>query len=362
MRRSRLKIIFQATRDGRVTGFLRKKGFEVIELAPGVRHEIGGTTLEVGSVGFYDSFLWVTDGAHSVLNLNDCNISQPDVLDQLRARLGAPDLLLTQFSYAAWKGGKNNRPYRERAAREKLDLLALQARHLEAKTVLPFASFVWFCHDENAYMNEGANTIDSVVARSGEYDSTLLVQRPYDTWSPGDAIDNSASIEFWRTQFAAIETRAPVAENTSHELDALREAFQSYRERVQEKNSMFFVKLARHNPFLRGFVPVIIHLEDLDETVSVSVVDGFTTAPGETPDATMTSANLMLIFKAEFGYDTLMVNGRFEATKEGFSKMTRSLAIGSLNAMGISLGPRALTRPDVFLRLFRLLRTVLSRL
>ena len=182
------------------------------------------------------------------------------------------------------------------------------------------------------------------------------------TASTWPASGRFASIEFWRTQFATIETRAPVAENISHELDALGEAFQSYRERVQEKNSMFFVKIARHNPFLRGFVPVIIHLEDLDETVSVSVVDGFTTAPGETPDATMTSANLMLIFKAEFGYDTLMVNGRFEATKEGFSKMTRSLAIGSLNAMGISLGPRALTRPDVFWRLFRLLRTVLSRL
>ena len=294
-------------------------------------------------VGFYDSFLWVTDGAHSVLNLNDCNISQPDVLDQLRARLGAPDLMLTQFSYAAWKGGKDNRPYRERAAREKLDLLALQARHLEAKTVLPFASFVWFCHDENAYMNEGANTIDSVVARSDEYDSTLLVQRPYDTWSPGDAIDNSASIEFWRTQFAAIETRAPVA---GEHFTRARRAPGGVPElsRASPGEEQHVLRQARPpQPLLAGLC-ARHHPPRRSRRDRLGVGGRLQPHPIETPDATMTSANLMLIFKAEFGYDTLMVNGRFEATKEGFSKMTRSLAIGSLNAMGISLGPRALTR------------------
>ena len=66
----------------------------------------------------------------------------------------------------------------------------------------------------------------------------------------------------------------------------------------------------------------------------------------------MISATLIVNFKAEFGYDTLAVNGRLEATREGFSRMARSLALGSLNGIGLGLGPRALTSPEVFSRLF----------
>ena len=66
----------------------------------------------------------------------------------------------------------------------------------------------------------------------------------------------------------------------------------------------------------------------------------------------MTSANLMLNFKAEFGYDPLTLNGRLEATREGVSRMTRSLALGSQNGTGVSHGPRALTSPEVSSRRF----------
>lgn len=34
------------------------------------------------------------------------------------------------------------------------------------------------------------------------------------------------------------------------------------------------------------------------------------------------------------GYDTLMVNGRFEASMETFNKMTKTFSIGTLNNTG----------------------------
>ena len=51
----------------------------------------------------------------------------------------------------------------------------------------------------------------------------------------------------------------------------------------------------------------------------------------------MHSESLAFIFKNDFGYDTLTVNGCFEASKDGFIKATRSFAIGSLNSMGLKL-------------------------
>jgi hypothetical protein len=93
--------------------------------------------------------------------------------------------------------------------------------------------------------------------------------------------------------------------------------------------------------------------------VSVSVVDGFTVVSAGEPDVAMHSSSLSFIFLNAFGYDTLTVNGRFEATPAGFARMTKSLAIGSLNAMGLSVSPRLLLNARVVLNLLRQLAGVL---
>ena len=52
----------------------------------------------------------------------------------------------------------------------------------------------------------------------------------------------------------------------------------------------------------------------------------------------MHSKSLYLIFDQGYGYDTLTVNGCFEElNKDGFVKMTQSLALGNLNNIGIYL-------------------------
>ena len=52
----------------------------------------------------------------------------------------------------------------------------------------------------------------------------------------------------------------------------------------------------------------------------------------------MFSKSLYLIFKQDFGFDTLTVNGCFEEKKKNaFTKMSKSFAIGNLNNLGINL-------------------------
>ena len=52
----------------------------------------------------------------------------------------------------------------------------------------------------------------------------------------------------------------------------------------------------------------------------------------------MFSRSLFLIFKQDFGFDTLTVNGCFEERKNnGFIKMSKCFAIGNLNNLGIKL-------------------------
>jgi UDP-MurNAc hydroxylase len=118
----------------------------------------------------------------------------------------------------------------------------------------------------------------------------------------------------------------------------------------------------RRLPLLGAFHPVVIRLTDLNETVSVSIVDGFAPAPGASEDVAMHSSSLSFIFNQPFGYDTLTVNGRFEATPEGFGKMTKSLAIGSLNAMGLAVSPGLVMNFKVVLMLLRRLAGVIRNM
>jgi UDP-MurNAc hydroxylase len=94
----------------------------------------------------------------------------------------------------------------------------------------------------------------------------------------------------------------------------------------------------------------------------VSVVDGFATVPAASADVTMHSSSLSFIFNQPFGYDTLTVNGRFEATPEGFGKMTKSLAIGSLNAMGLAVSPGLVMNFKVVLMLLGRLAGVIRHM
>jgi hypothetical protein len=92
------------------------------------------------------------------------------------------------------------------------------------------------------------------------------------------------------------------------------------------------------------------------------VVDGFAAAPDAPEDVAMHSGSLSFLFNNPFGFDTLTVNGRFEATPEGFGKMTKSLAIGSLNAMGLAVSPKLVMNFKVVLMLLRRLAAVVRNM
>ena len=75
----------------------------------------------------------------------------------------------------------------------------------------------------------------------------------------------------------------------------------------------------------------------------------------------MHSESLYFILKNEFGYDTLTVNGCFETSFEKFNKVTRTLALGSLNAMGINLNIFIIFRANIIILFLKKLRSFISK-
>ena len=145
LEKNKTKILFQETKDKRVYNFLIKKGFEVIEV-PNKKYITlkNNVKIKIVKLGYIDSALIIEGSKDKILNLNDCPLNDISEIKRFKKEHGVFDLLLTQFSYAAWKGNEDNKEYRQNAASEKLDTIINQYNILECKNVIPFASFIYF--------------------------------------------------------------------------------------------------------------------------------------------------------------------------------------------------------------------------
>jgi UDP-MurNAc hydroxylase len=359
-----IPVLFQKTRDRRVASFVESQGFAVTELPDRQPISIGDVRLVCGVSEPYDSWLHVSDGKQSVLNLNDCAEGNEAELVAIGKLTGPIDMLLTQFSYAAWKGGRANAQFRIEAAQRKLKTVATQVNTLKPKHVVPFASFVYFSNVENSYLNDHINRPADAGVAVADSGAAPVLLFPGETWDSQSAHDNAKSFAAFDKVYEALGTLPLRPPGDSVALSQLAQEFAGYRTRVFRDNSPLLIRLLRRLPVLGAFHPVIIRLTDLETAVSVSVVDGFAaaTSPAVAEDVAMHSSSLSFIFNNLFGFDTLTVNGRFEATPQGFAKMTKSLAIGSLNAMGLAVSPSLVMNLKVVLALLRRLAAVIRNM
>jgi hypothetical protein len=361
--KDRVTILFQPTRDHRVAHFCRGRGFRVIEMENSVPLALGGgVTATCGPHDFYDSWLHVSDGEQSVINLNDCQIAAPADLTRIAKRFGPPSLMLSQFSYAAWKGGKSDRGFREEAARKKRDTLTAQTRILQPRYALPFASYIYFSNVENAYLNDAMNTPRTAAETLAVAGTTPVVLYPGDEWEIGAPHDNAPALARYAQRLAELPRLPLRGPGESVSLERLREAFAAYRARMLAQNSRLLIVLLRQLRFLGTFQPITIRLTDLDMSISFSLLDGIALPPAGVADVAMHSSSLLFLLKNDYGYDTLTVNGRFECSTDGFAKMTRALGIGSLNAMGIRIAPSLVFNLRVLMILLGKLRQVMTRM
>jgi len=330
-------ILFQETKDKRVKEFFKKSGIEFKELLFEISTQIErGFNVTCFKDGFYDSGLLIETGDQKILNLNDCQIRSDAKADEIYNIIGECDLLLTQFSYAAWKGGKKNIEWREEAAKEKLDTLRLQVKKFNPTYLIPFASYVYFSNEYNSYLNDSVNTPQNVIDCLSDLDTSVVVMKPFDVFLDFTGeFDNNNGVEFWNSKYKSISS-IPKHLYNQVEFSELNEAFDIYRKRVFLNNSRALMKFLSVFSPIKIFKPVYIHLKDLDETFCVDLFEKNLMRADHDAHLIMSSESLEFVFRNTFGFDTLTVNGCFEEGKSGgFSIATKTLAIENLNNMGI---------------------------
>ena len=150
--RSRLTMLYQKHTSLRIPRVLKGLGYGQVFRLPLHRWLPLKSGIEVmcGSAGSMDSWIAIRADGVTVLNLNDCMIETRHL--QYIARLvGRVNVLLTQFSFANWIGDHA----------DELGEVESKLREFEERVLLfapdvtiPFASFIYFCNEENRWMND----------------------------------------------------------------------------------------------------------------------------------------------------------------------------------------------------------------
>lgn len=327
--RSRITALFQKYYSEEIKKILVSLGFkEVIEL-PRARFFPLAPQVEVycRQVGHLDSSLAVRAEGKLVLNVNDCDLPA-STLRSMRRDLGPVDVLLDQFSIAGWPGNADDTPRKEQSRQRMMRKLLQDVETLEPRYVMPFASFIRFCHRENAHMNLQANTVDDVARHVDA--SRLVVMYPGDVWDLGAPFTGTTrAMQKYREDFGRIKD----LRLTTHDAVTLEKVLATVDKRLHD------MRLRYQSLLLRWFPPVTFYLEDLQRALEVDVRRGvreIALPPGDCM-VRLSSQAMWHTFAYRWGLPTLGVSGRM-------SLDSRELAFRRLKKLGALYSSKVFTR------------------
>ena len=332
-----MTILFQDNHSTKMArAFKEILGFGDVELIP---HR-GRLPLKNGVSAYcyhsrqIDSALALSGSSKTLLNLNDCEMSAQD-LSILKADLGKIDVILNQFSIAGFSG------IEESLTEQAAGVLANYARDtqiLDADYTVPFASFVYFCCSDNAFINNYANTPAKAVAAIDAVGRTSVVMRPGDRWEVGRPFDNGPSLMFYEEAYRKMAA-LPAHQPQAVPLEVIAEAFGRLSTHLRRNYSGLV---------LRALKPVVVEIPDLGRRMVFEIRTGrFEPAPETAAtDLRVNSQPLHFAFANPFGVQTLGVSGRFRLLGNARNWM-RHRTIFALNNAEIYLSARHLVKPKL---------------
>ena len=315
-------ILYRHTLDKRVVTALRQKGFKVEEQKDFDEKRLDDDLLiETCAWTHEDSFSIIKTAGYTLLNLNDCVIDNENLGVSLKERLlksnaGKIDMVFTQFGYANWVGNHEQGEKRSKASAEKVNRLQIIDEHINPELIVLYASYIYFCHKNNSYMNDHQNTPKRIVNFLGKNSLANKIT----CLKPGDKVhfesDNLLRNQFDRLGEIAMnhwEKLALASKDIDSEIiqasdKGLLESANSY---VSKMKSYFFFF-----PFLAEIIsfikPINIYIVDLDCNLFLSYRTNCIIGAGKREwDIEMSSGNVKYLLDNDYGFNTTSVNALF---------------------------------------------------
>jgi len=309
--RHRIAVLFQHTEDKRLINFCRNLGFrDVRELSAEWTNLSQDLRVFCQPVSRGDSWLAIKSRDRSILNLNDCIYLSEESLYPVKNITGPVDVLITQFSYASWWGNKTDTTRWKAAALEALDKVVREIKVLKPSRVIPAASFVYFCHEENEYMNRHINRVDRACEVIRGTGTDALVMYPGDEWSIGEPFNSQLAMARYLADYE--QARSSPVKVCTEKVDI---------EKLIQRAAAFLRTLRRHNSgiLLRRMPTVKIYLTDHKRMFAFGLkglceIHDFRASAA---DIALSSSALLYCLRFPWGGETLMVNGRFHSPEDG---------------------------------------------
>jgi len=303
-------FLFQETKDKKVKTFLEGKGHSVIELKHQEATKIGDLELTCIVCDGYDSSLLVQyPDRKLLLNINDARIELNDhlcteILPLLENR--TIDMLVFQFSYANWAGnpGDNQIP---RYLQNEADCRADYAiSRIKPKLIMPFASFIYFSHEENYHWNDN-NWLHHVFQRYTSSDSILIFPKPDQEISLSE-IDrtkhigsNRKSLDFWLEKHQNLSVKDCIKPASLNEIEA---CYLKFNARLNKENPLLSLVENSQNFFLT------LKIHDLKTTIRVGLFKSSFEVVKDVEAASVSSETANFLFNHLFARGTVSINGR----------------------------------------------------
>jgi hypothetical protein len=245
-----------------------------------------------------------------------------------------------QYGYANRVGNPEQVGLRQAAARDELESLATAVSVLRPTYVVPFASFVWFCHDENHYMNDALSTAtDAVRAVRDRAVSSPVVLYPGETWL---LVDEPPPAEGSASRYDAdLRSRVGgghlVRSCETVPLATLLEDGRAFAHDLRSMNHALLLAILHH---LGRLGPISVWVNDLSRSLLLSV-RGLEPAnvPANRCDIALSSGAFAFLLRHRFGGATLFMNGRFTEPEGGHLERILPLVnLRDANNRGVGAG------------------------
>lgn len=334
--RKQITVLYQITEDKKVVNYCKKLGFKnVVELLPMQWMELNSEVriMNAKVKNDTDSWLILKTKDHTLVNFNDCIFENENRLLEIKKHAGEVDVLFTQFSYACWCGNEDDKPAREQSAANKLNAIAQQIKTMDAKTVVPFASYVWFCHPDNFYMNDSINHIGTVSEFiKSTLNKNVVVLYPGENWMVNTPHENANAIANYETDLAEKLKTKNLTPAKIYSFEELKKSAEAASVKALSKN---------YKAKLLQMKPANIFVTDLNQAVSFSFKNGLSIIEIEKNncDVSMSSQPLKYCFDFEWGSGTINVAGTYYVPKNGnYNNFLEYDWVWTLNNCGKRLG------------------------
>ena len=309
-------FLFQETKDKKVKKFLESKNHKVIELKHKEATMFGDLELTSITCDGYDSSLLVKypDGK-ILLNINDARVElNSHLADEIVPLLKNKtlDILAFQFSYANWagnKGDKNIPRFLQQETDKKNDEVISK---LKPKAILPFASFVYFSHEENFFWND-SSWLEHVFERYSFIEPTLIFPIPdksinlniMDKLNYEDS--NKSALVFWKQKHENLKIKDKIK---SRSINQIKESYLKFNQKINDTNT--FLKSAKNgkNIFIK------IRITDLNTTIKAGLIESSFEVVNEPESISVSSETIDFLFTQLFARGTVSINGRISFNYE----------------------------------------------